>query len=152
MAVVKTNCEGVGNCVYNCVSGGTDINTCATQCSKMAKSGSFNKWAAAVTCGQDYCKGNNDMTTPKCVSPVDPSTNMASNLLCDPTSTFAQCNAMGYTSTVCLPCLVAARDFWFVEDASGGPPTFMCPDPTDPDCVGAKTSCMTQFNACSSDP
>lgn len=155
LAIAKANCMGVATCVYTCISGGTDINTCATQCMKNAKAGSFNKWAAAVTCGQDYCKGNNDMMAPECVSPVDPSTGMASNLLCDPSSTFAQCSASTYMSTVCLPCLDQARNQFIydisVDPANPGPPTGMCSMPTSADCMGAKAACGTQFNACLND-
>jgi len=155
MVVVKVNCMGMANCMYTCIGGGTDINTCATQCSKTAKAGSATKWINAVVCGQDYCKGNNDMMAPKCSSPVDPATGMPSNLLCDPGSTFAMCSASGYMSTVCAPCIEQARNFWFedssVDPMNPGPPTGMCSMPTSADCTGAKAACMTQFNACLND-
>src|SRR4051794_3319121 len=155
MVVAKSNCMQMSQCIYTCASGGTDVQTCITQCSKTAKTTSANKWITAVICGQDYCKGNNDMMAPKCVSPVDPATGMASNLLCDPQSSFAQCNAMGYMSTVCAPCIEQARNFWFedssVDPMNPGPPTGMCSMPTSADCMGAKAACMTQFNACLND-
>ncbi|HEY2746241.1 MAG TPA: hypothetical protein VGL86_16515, partial [Polyangia bacterium] len=34
MSIVKVNCLGISQCVYTCLSGGTDLNTCATQCEK----------------------------------------------------------------------------------------------------------------------
>jgi len=154
MVVVKVNCMGMGNCVYTCASGGTDVQTCITQCSKTAKPASSTKWINAVICGQDYCKGNNDMMAPKCVSPLD-NTGAPSNLLCDPSSTYAQCSATGYMSTVCAPCIEQARNFWFedssVDPMNPGPPTGMCSDPASADCIGAKAACMTQYNACLND-
>ena len=152
MAVVKANCMGVANCVYTCISGGTDINTCATQCMKNAKAGSFNKWAAAVTCGQDYCVGDADMMTGKCVALAAPG---GGTDLCDPGITIAQCTASTYMSTSCLPCLDQARNQFIydisVDPANPGPPTGMCSMPTSADCMGAKTACGTQFNACLND-
>ncbi len=154
MAIAKTNCMGVANCVYTCISGGTDINTCATQCSKNAKAGSATKWNNAVICGQNYCIGNADMMTGKCIQLPVPGM-AGSSLLCDPGSTYAACSATGYMSTSCLPCLDQARNIWIydisVDPANPGPPTGMCSMPTGADCTGAQTMCMTAFNACLND-
>jgi hypothetical protein len=155
MSMAKTNCMGVAQCVYTCISGGTDINTCATQCAKNAKAGSATKWNAAVICGQNYCLGDQDMMNGKCAEVPVPGM-AGSSLLCDPGSTYAMCSAMGYTSTVCLPCLDQARNIWIydisVDPANPGPPTGMCSMPTGADCMGAKALCMAQFNACLNDP
>ena len=155
MAVAKTNCLGVGTCVFTCLGQpGADINTCATMCQKNAKTGSFAKWAGAVGCGQNYCVGDADMMTGKCVEQAVPG--MAGAFaLCDPGITYAACTAMNYMSTSCSPCIEQARNFWFedssVDPMNPGPPTGMCSKPTSADCMGAKTSCMTQFNACLND-
>jgi hypothetical protein len=154
LAIAKTNCMGVAQCVYTCISGGSDINTCATQCSKNAKAGSATKWTNAVICGQNYCLGNQDMMNGKCTSVPVPGM-AGSSLLCDPGLTYAQCSDMNYMSTLCLPCLDQARNIWIydisVDPANPGPPTGMCSDPTGADCMGAKNLCMTQFNACLND-
>ncbi len=154
MSIAKANCMGVANCVYTCISGGTDINTCATQCSKNTKAGSFTKWENAVLCGQAYCVGDADMMTGKCIEVPVP--NMAGSFqLCDPNTTYAQCSASTYMSTSCLPCLDQARNIWIydisVDPANPGPPTGMCSMPTSADCMGAKTACGTQFSACLND-
>jgi len=154
MAVAKVNCMGVANCVYTCISGGSDINTCATQCSKNAKSGSFTKWENAVLCGQAYCVGDADMMSGKCIQVAVPG--MAGSFqLCDPATTYAQCSATTYMSTSCLPCLDQARNIWIydisVDPNNPGPPTGMCSMPTGADCTGAKNACGTQFNACLND-
>src|SRR6185312_9760404 len=155
MAVVKTHCMGMANCVYTCILGGSDINTCATQCSKNAKPGTANKWIAAVICGQDYCLGDQDMNTGKCVAVPNPMNTAESNL-CDPGTTYAQCSAAGYTSTSCNPCLDDSRNMWVLDEsvdpANPGPPTFMCAKPSSADCTAAATTCMTQFAACRNDP
>jgi hypothetical protein len=152
MAIAKANCMGVANCVYTCISGGTDINTCAAQCMKNAKAGSFTKWAAAVTCGQDYCVGDADMMTGKCVQLAAPG---GGTDLCDPGITIQQCTASTYMSTSCLPCLDQARNQFIydisVDPANPGPPTGMCSMPTSADCMGATALCGTQFNACLND-
>lgn len=154
MSIAKTNCIGVANCVYTCITGGTDINSCATMCGKNAKPGSATKWNAAVICGQNYCLGNQDMMNGKCTEIPVP--NMpGSSQLCDPGITYAQCSAMSYMSTSCTPCLDQARNIWIydisVDPANPGPPTGMCSAPTGADCMGAKALCMTQFNACLAD-
>lgn len=155
MTVAKSNCLGVGNCVYMCLQGaGADINSCATMCSKSAKAGSFNKWVNAVICGQSYCVGDADMMTGKCVQIQVPGQPAGSFDLCDPGSTYAQCSASTYMSTSCTPCLNQARNLWFedpVDPANPGPPTGMCAMPTSADCTGAKTACGTQFNTCLAD-
>ena len=155
MVVVKTNCMGVALCVYTCLGQpNADINTCATQCSKNAKAGSAQKWVNAVICGQDYCVGDADLANGKCVEQAVPG--MAGSFqLCDPGVTYAQCTASTYMSTSCSPCIEQARNFWFedssVDPMNPGPPTGMCSMPTSADCMGAKTACMTQFNACLND-
>lgn len=152
MVVVQLNCLAMGKCVWACLNGGTDINTCTTQCSKTAKPGSATKWTNAVVCGQDYCLGDTDMMTGRCVILSDPG-NPGSSVLCDPGTSFTQCTATGYMSTSCSPCLDQARNIWF-EDPSNpsNPPTGMCTMPTSADCMGARTTCMTVFNACLNDP
>jgi hypothetical protein len=154
MSIVKTNCMGMANCIYTCISGGTDINSCATMCAKNAKPGSATKWNAAVICGQNYCLGDQDMMSGKCIENAVPG--MAGSFqLCDPGTTYAQCTATSYVSTSCSPCIEQARNLWFedssVDPMNPGPPTGMCSMPTSPDCTGAKTACMTQFNACLND-
>jgi|SwirhisoilCB2_FD_contig_81_4071733_length_766_multi_3_in_0_out_0_2 hypothetical protein len=157
MVVAKVNCMGVAQCMYTCIGGGTDINTCATQCSKNAKPNSATKWINAVLCGQAYCVGDADMMTGKCVEVAVPG-QAGSFQLCDPGTTYAQCTATNppYMSTSCSPCIEQARNFWFEDSSTDpmnpGPPTGMCSMPTSADCIGAKTQCMTQFNACLQDP
>jgi hypothetical protein len=152
MVVVRLNCLAMGKCVWTCLNGGTDLNTCTTQCSMSAKPGSASKWTNAVVCGQNYCVGDTDMMTGRCILVSDPG-NPGSQLLCDPGTTFTQCTAANYMSTSCAPCLDQARNVWF-EDPSNpsNPPTGMCTMPTSADCMGARTTCMTQFNACLNDP
>jgi hypothetical protein len=154
MTIAKTNCMGVAGCVYTCIGGGSDINTCANMCATNAKPGSAVKWNRAVICGQNYCLGDQDQGTGKCVE--QPVPGMAGAFqLCDPMTTYAQCTATTYVSTSCTPCIEQARNFWF-EDSSidpnnPGPPTGMCSMPTSADCTGAATFCMTQFSACLND-
>ena len=155
MAIAKANCMGVANCVYTCISGGTDINTCAQQCSKNTKPNSFNKWAAAVTCGQDYCVGDADMMTGKCIQVQIPGQPAGTFDLCDPGTNYTQCSATTYMSTSCLPCLDQARNQFIydisVDPNNPGPPTGMCSMPTSADCMGAQAKCGTQFAACLND-
>lgn len=155
MAVAKTNCKGMANCVYTCIIGGSDINTCATQCSKNAKAGTANKWIAAVICGQNYCLGDQDMMSGKCVTLADPA-NAGSSDLCDPGKTFAQCTDPTYMSTSCNPCLDDSRNMWVLDEsvdpANPGPPTFACAHAASADCTGAQTTCMASFNACLNNP
>ena len=157
MVVAKLNCEGVGTCTYNCVlSGQGDLGTCAQViCAKTAKAGSVQKWVNAVICGQNYCEGDMDMMTGKCTSMMLMGDMGSGSILCDTGITYAQCTAANYTSTKCSPCLTAARNFWFIDESvdpmNPGPPTFMCPDPTNADCIAAKTACSTAFNACTND-
>jgi hypothetical protein len=159
MSIAKTNCQGYGTCIYTCVSSGQgDINTCQTMCSKNAKPGSATKWINAVICGQNYCTGDADMMTGKCVSLAnDPAKNGPNDphTLCDPGVTITQCMASTYMSTSCSPCLSNARNYWFIDESvdpqNPGPPTFMCPMPTSADCTASKAACMTQFNACLND-
>jgi hypothetical protein len=155
MVVAKVNCMGVAQCMYTCIGGGTDINTCATQCSKNAKTGSAQKWINAVICGQNFCVGDADLGNGKCVEVAVPG--MAGSFqLCDPGTTYAQCTATTYMSTSCSPCIEQARNFWFedssVDPMNPGPPTGHCSMPTSADCMGATAACMTQFNACLNDP
>jgi hypothetical protein len=155
LSEIATNCMGMGKCVYTCVQGGTDVNTCSTRCSQTAKPGSATKWNSAVLCGQDYCVGNADMMSGRCILVAMPGS-PGSSLLCDPGSTYAQCTSASYTSTSCLPCLDQARNIWLYDDSVDpshpGPPTGMCSMPTSADCMGATAECMTQFNACLNDP
>jgi hypothetical protein len=158
MSIAKINCMGVANCVYTCIGGGTDLNTCATQCSKNAKSGSATKWINAVLCGQSYCVGDADMMTGKCVSlPVTPGMDGPNDPhdLCDPGTTIATCTASTYMSTSCQPCLDQTRNLWIddisVDPANPGPPTGMCSMPTSADCTGGQAACTTPFNACLND-
>jgi hypothetical protein len=152
MAVAKANCLGISQCVYTCITGGTDVNTCIMQCSKNTKAGSFTKWENAVLCGQSYCVGDADMMTGKCIQVQVPNQPAGTFDLCDPGTTYAQCSATTYMSTSCLPCLDQARNFWIydisVDPMNPGPPTGMCSMPTSADCMGAKALCGTQFNAC----
>lgn len=155
MAVVKTNCMAMANCVYTCIAGGLDINTCATQCSKNAKAGSANKWIGAVVCGQNYCLGDVDMMSGKCIQVADPNT-AGSSYLCDPGTNFTTCTDPNHVSTSCNPCLEDSA-YRFIRDDSidpnnPGPPTGMCVRASSADCTGAQTTCMTQFNACLNDP
>jgi hypothetical protein len=155
LAIAKTNCMQMAQCVYTCISGGSDINTCATQCGKNAKAGSATKWTNAVICGQNFCLGDKDMMTGKCISLTPPGMPTANPNLCDPGIDYATCNDPNHMSTSCLPCLDQARNIWIydisVDPANPGPPTGMCSDPTGADCSGAKALCMTQFNACLND-
>jgi len=159
MVVVKANCMGVALCMYECLGmPNADINSCFSSCSKNAKAGSATKWFNAVICGQSYCVGDEDMMTGKCVSvPVDPTKTGPNDphQLCDPGITLATCQDPNYMSTSCSPCIEQARNFWFedstVDPMNPGPPTGMCSMPTSADCMGAKTTCMTQFSACLND-
>jgi hypothetical protein len=155
LAAAKTNCMGHAVCIYSCIGAGADLNTCQTQCSKNDKPGSAQKWVDAVLCGQNYCIGDTDMMTGKCVEVAVP--NMAGSFqLCDPGTTYAQCSAATYVSTSCQPCIEQARNFWFedisVDPMNPGPPTGMCSQPTSADCMGAQAACMTSFDACRNDP
>jgi hypothetical protein len=155
LAGVKTNCMGHAQCMHLCISGGTDINTCQTQCTKNDKPGSAQKWVNALLCGQSYCVDNTDMMTGPCVEVQVP--NMTgSYMLCDPGTTYAQCTASTYVSTTCQPCIEQARNFWFedssVDPMNPGPPTGICSQPTSAYCIGANMACMTQFDACRNDP
>ncbi|MDB4971002.1 MAG: hypothetical protein JWN44_6691, partial [Myxococcales bacterium] len=148
------NCLGVGNCVLQCVVGGTgDINSCFTMCSKQGKTGSANKWATAFQCGQDYCAPPSDMLG-KCASVTIPAgePGAGGQILCDQGLTYAQCQAM--TSMTCIPCINNARNLIFgdftVDPQNPGPPTGMCPDPASPDCKGGAV-CTTKINACTMD-
>src|SRR5262249_47419190 len=119
LAGAKQNCMGHAMCIYTCIGGGTDFNTCQTQCSKNDKPGSAQKWVDAVTCGQLCCVGDQDMMVVKCVEGDVP--NMAGSfLLCDAGTTYAECTASTYVSTSCGPCIEQARNFWF-EDSSVDP-------------------------------
>jgi len=155
MAKSPVDCMGVAQCMYSCLGGGNDIDTCYTQCSKTAKPGSAQKWLNAVICGQDYCVGDTDMMTGKCVEVAVPN-ETGSFELCDPGVTYAQCTATSYVSTSCWPCIEQARNFWFedssVDPKNPGPPTGMCSQPTSADCMGANAACSIQFDACRNDP
>jgi hypothetical protein len=159
MVVTKLNCEGVGTCVYNClINGQGDLGTCAqTICAKTAKAGSVQKWINAVVCGENYCVGDADMMTGKCVEVTVPPSDMGAGgtLLCDPGSTAATCNSPSYMSKVCSPCLDNARNFWFIDEVTDpttpNPPTFMCADASSADCTMAASTCMTAFGACRND-
>lgn len=153
----KLNCLAFSSCVYDCLAQNKgDINTCAQNiCIQEAKPNTYKKWVAAVTCGEDYCKGVGDGGVAKCTQP-DQSPGMMGDLLCDPGVTYAECNSSTYKSTVCSPCLDEARNFWFydisVNPINPGPPTGMCPDPSTADCMGAKAACATEFDNCLNDP
>lgn len=157
MVMAKLNCEGVGTCTYNCVlSGQGDLGTCAQViCAKTAKAGSVQKWVNAVICGQTYCEGDMDMMTGKCLEHKFTTDMGMQDILCDTNVTLMDCTASTYMSKTCSPCLTAARNFWFIDESvdpmNPGPPTFMCPDPTNADCIAAKTACATAFNACTND-
>ena len=157
MVAVKLNCEAVGTCTYNCViSGQGDLSTCAEViCAKTAKPGSVTKYVNAILCGQNYCTGDQDMMNGKCVSQTIPADMGGGSILCDPGVSESACNSPSYMSTSCSPCLTAARNYWFFDESvdpqNPGPPTFMCPDSTNADCMAANTACATQFNACRND-
>jgi len=152
MTAPLANCMGMAQCVYVCLGGGSDINTCATNCKATSKAASSQLWVNAVLCGQNYCLGAGDMSAVKCVEV----TVAGGSLLCDPGVPAATCNSSTYMSTSCLPCLNQARNIWLydisVSATNPGPPTGMCSMPTSPDCIGAKAECMGAFAACLSDP
>lgn len=156
MSAAKLNCLGVGNCVLQCVIAGGDLTSCAQgMCMKQAKAGSYNKWVSAFLCGQNYCDPQTDMMG-KCVEVLVPAgqPGAGGSLLCDPGQTYADCS-MATTPGICSKCIANARNIVygdFTDPNNPMPPTGMCPDgPTYPDCKGG-AMCMTQMNACISDP
>ena len=156
MVMTKLNCEGVGTSIYNCyVVGGGDPSACVAAAMKAAKPGSYNKWSAAISCGESYCEGENDMIAPKCVNTF-PGNDMTASLglLCDPGVPYSTCDSQTYMSTSCNPCLDNSYDIWFLDDTdptAPGPPTFNCLDPSSADCTAAQAACTTAFNACRND-
>jgi hypothetical protein len=148
------NCIGVARCVYSCLANHQgDLNTCPANCQPLAKTGSTDKWIAAVLCGQSFCtaNGNADAGNAKCIEIPAPT---GGTVLCDPGLTYQQCSTA--QSKVCLPCLDQARNFWIydltVSMTNPGPPTGMCSMPSSPDCMGAKAACPNEFGACVNDP
>lgn len=153
----KLNCEGVGSCVYNCLLNqlATSIRACAeTVCGPQAKMGSVTLWENAVICGEDYCTGATDMSTPKCVDHILTGDLGTGDELCDPGVSAADCAQPTYMSTVCSPCLIQARNYWIFDQTNPqapGPPTFMCTMASSADCMGANTMCTQSFAACRND-
>ena len=146
MTVVKVNCLGVGYCVAMCPAT-EDAATCFNSCMKQAKPGSYQKWAAAFVCGQDFCAPDPDagVANAACVRTSGPQ----GTFLCAPGQAYADC-MMGTTMTSCTMCLDNAIAAPLIGDGTA-PPTGMCVDATMPSCKGG-TMCATQMNACINDP
>ena len=156
MTLAQLNCLGYANCIYNCLpSQSGNVGACQTMCDAQAKPGTSKKWIDAALCGQDYCLGSPDAGTSKCVDYPVPASMGGGDILCDPTTTYAECSATTYMSMTCTPCLEQARNFWIYDASTSatnpGPPTGMCPDPTNADCIAAKAACATKFNDCLND-
>lgn len=153
----KLNCEGVGSCVYNCLLNqlAASIRACAeTVCAPQAKSGSVALWEKAVICGEDFCTGATDMSTPRCVDHTFSDDMGMGDVLCDPNVSVADCRAATYMSQVCSPCLIQARNYWIFDQTNPqapGAPTFMCTMASSADCMGANAMCTQQFAACRND-
>jgi hypothetical protein len=144
MAAAKINCLGVGYCIATCTS--PDINTCIAMCMKMAKTGSYQKFANAVSCGQNYCAPDPDAgTAGSCVR----KSGTSGTYLCDPAQAYTDCVA-GQMQNGCTMCLDNAVGAPLLGDGTT-PPMGTCTDPNAPSCKGGP-ACATVMNACISDP
>jgi len=143
MAAAKINCLGVGYCIASCTA---DLNTCIAMCQKMAKTGSYNKFAAAVNCGQNFCAPDPDAgTTGACVR----KSGAQGTFLCDPAQTYDDC-VTGTAMNGCTMCLQNSVGAPLLGDGTT-PPTGMCTDEQAPSCRGG-TMCTTVMNSCIQDP